>query len=130
MQPACTRGRSPCTGKNTRGKINRYISIFTTLYTDTLKYNLLFTLLISLFTSAAVKAQRQVPDTVKSGIYITSIHDIDFKEKEYTVNLWLWLKYKNKKFDFLQNLEVPQAKSVTRSFSTIDSSDNQIYMLM
>jgi hypothetical protein len=95
-----------------------------------LKYNLLFTLLISLFASAAVEAQRQVPDTVKSGIYITSIHDIDFKEKEYTVNLWLWLKYKNKKFDFLQNLEVPQAKSVTRSFSTIDSSDNQIYMLM
>jgi hypothetical protein len=95
-----------------------------------LKYNLILTLIIALFASVTAKAQREVPDTVKSGIYITSIHDIDFKEKEYTVNLWLWLKYKNKKFDFLQNLEVPQAKSVTRSFSTIDSSDNQIYMLM
>src|SRR4051812_2501705 len=78
----------------------------------------------------AVKAQKQQPDTVKTGIYITSIHDIDFKQKEYTINLWLWLKYKNKKFDFVQNLEVPQAKSVTKSFSTIDSTKGRIYLLM
>jgi hypothetical protein len=42
----------------------------------------------------------------------------------------LWLKYKNKDFDFLQNLEVPQAKSVDKSFSTVDSSGEQIYMQM
>jgi hypothetical protein len=70
------------------------------------------------------------PDTVYTGIYVTSIHDIDFKQKEYTVNFWLWLKYKNKAFDFIQNLEVPQAKSVSKSFSTIDSSDNKVYLLM
>ena len=73
---------------------------------------------------------RQKPDTVKVGIYITSIHDIDFKQKEYAITFWLWLKYKNKDFDFMQNLEVPQAKSVTRSFATIDSSNNQVYLLM
>ena len=55
-------------------------------------------------------AQETKPDTVQAGIYITSIHDIDFKEKEYTTNLWLWLKYKNKDFDFYNNLEIPQAK--------------------
>lgn len=70
------------------------------------------------------------PDTVKVGIYITSVHDIDFKQKEYTTNLWLWLKYKNKDFDFLQNLEVPQAKTVTRSFVTVDSSGEVIYVQM
>jgi len=76
-------------------------------------------------------ASAQAPrDTVKVGIYITSIHDIDFKEKEYTVSFWLWLKYRNKAFDFLQNLEVPQAKNVTRSFSTIDTSGGQVYMQM
>ncbi len=78
----------------------------------------------------ALHAQENVPDTVKTGIYINSIHDINFKEKEYTISLWLWLKYKNRKFDFMQNLEVPQAKSVTKSFSTIDSSGEQVYMLM
>ncbi len=70
------------------------------------------------------------PDTVFTGIYITSIHDIDFKQKEYTVNLWLWLKYKNKDFDFLQNLEVPQAKTVTKSYSTLDTTGERIYILM
>jgi hypothetical protein len=72
----------------------------------------------------------QAPDTVKTGIYITSVHDIDFKQKEYAMNLWLWMKYKNKKFDFLQNIEVPQAKTVEKSFSTIDTSNGQVYVQM
>jgi hypothetical protein len=75
-------------------------------------------------------AKGPTADTVKTGVYITSIHDINFKDKEYTIDLWLWLKYENRKFDFLQNLEVPQAKTVTKSFSTIDSSGNKVYMLM
>jgi hypothetical protein len=49
----------------------------------------------------ATTATAQVPDTVKTGIYVTSIHDIDFKQKEYTISFWLWLKYKNAAFDFL-----------------------------
>jgi len=73
------------------------------------------------------------PDTVKAGVYITSIHDIDFKQKQYDISVWLWLRYKKREFDFLQNLEIPQAKSVTKSFSTVDSTDtvgHEIYLLM
>lgn len=73
---------------------------------------------------------QDAPDTVKTGIYITSIHDVDFKENEYTIDLWLWLKYKDKEFDFQQNLEIPQAKSVQKSFSTIDTSGDKVYLLM
>lgn len=76
------------------------------------------------------QAQAVKPDTVSVGIYITSIHDIDFKQKEYAINFWLWLKYRNKDFNFLQNLEVPQAKTVEKSFSTVDSSGEQVYMQM
>ena len=93
----------------------------------------IFFLSILFFTfccSSRSSAQDTKPDTVKVGVYITSIHDIDFKQKEYATNLWLWLKYKNKDFNFLQNLEVPQAKTVEKSFSTIDSSGGQIYMMM
>ncbi|OYW76036.1 MAG: hypothetical protein B7Z27_08515, partial [Sphingobacteriia bacterium 32-37-4] len=63
------------------------------------------------------KAQNLVPDTVKTGIYVTSIHDIDFKQKEYTINLWLWMRYKNRDFEFDKYLEVPNAKSVTKLYS-------------
>ncbi|HEU5053027.1 MAG TPA: hypothetical protein VFT78_07930 [Hanamia sp.] len=89
-----------------------------------------FTILINTFFCNSAKAEDPKPDTVKVGIYITSIHDIDFKQKEYTISFWLWLKYKNKDFDFMQNLEVPMAKSVSRSFATIDTSNNQVYLLM
>ena len=86
--------------------------------------------ILAIFVSPSANAQTEKPDTVRAGVYITSIHDINFKDKEYTVSLWLWLKYKNKKFDFLHNLEVPQAKTVTQSYSTVDSSDNRVYILM
>jgi hypothetical protein len=75
-------------------------------------------------------AQETKPDTVKSGIYVTSIHDINFKDKEYTIDFWLWLKYKNKDFNFVENLEIPQAKTVEKSFSTIDTTGNEVYLLM
>ncbi len=74
--------------------------------------------------------REEPPDTVKTGIYITSIHDIDFKQNEYTINLWLWLTYKNKKFDFWQNLEIPQAKTFTKSYFTIDTTGGRVYLLM
>jgi hypothetical protein len=93
-----------------------------------MKKFILFLLLSSFFTKLFAQETKQ--DTVKVGIYITSIHDIDFKQKEYALNLWLWLKYKNKDFNFLQNLEVPQAKTVEKSFSTIDSSGDEVYVQM
>jgi hypothetical protein len=89
-----------------------------------------FSIFSLVFVNSTSYAQEVKPDTVSAGIYITSIHDIDFKQKEYTVTFWLWLKYKNKAFDFLQNLEVPQAKTVARSFATVDSTGDSIYMLM
>lgn len=88
----------------------------------------LFTLFV--VSGISSKAQQSTPDTVTVGIYITSIHDIDFKQKEYTITFWLWLKYRNRNFDFVNNLEVPQAKSVDKSFSTIDSSGEKVSMMM
>lgn len=98
-----------------------------------MKFKKLFKLLVFVLSLLAIlpaRAQEAQPDTVRIGIYITSIHDINFKDKEFTATFWLWLKYKKKEFDFFQNLEVPMAKTVSKSFVTIDSSDNQISMMM
>jgi len=75
-------------------------------------------------------AQDDKKDTVYTGIYITSIHDIDFKQKEFATTFWLWMRYRNRDFDFVNNLEVSQAKSVEKSFFTIDSSGDGIYLQM
>lgn len=93
------------------------------------KYSCLLPLAILLWMVPA-RAEKTKPDTVKTGVYITSIHDIDFKQNEYTVNLWLWMRYKKKEFDFVQNLEIPQAKSFNKLYSTIDSSQGDYYLLM
>ncbi len=84
----------------------------------------------SFFFNTTSFAQNTHPDTVKAGIYVTSIHDIDFKQKEYSINFWLWLKYKNVAFDFLQNLEIPEAKSFVKSYSTVDTTGGKVYVLM
>lgn len=94
------------------------------------KYLFFFLGALASFICSSAFAQKSTPDTVKSGIYVTSIHDINFKDKEYTINFWLWLKYKNKDFDFKENLEIPQAKTIEKSFSTIDTSGNEVYLLM
>ncbi len=76
-------------------------------------------------------AKESGPDTVSVGIYVTSVHDVDFRQKEYSINLWLWLKYKRPEFDFMKNLEVPMAKTFEKSYATLDTlEDGRIYMLM
>lgn len=86
--------------------------------------------LLLLLATTYVNAQDDSIDTVHVGIYITSIHDIDFKQKEFTATFWLWLKYKNKELDFINNLEIPNAKTVDKTFSTIDTSDGTVFLQM
>lgn len=83
-----------------------------------------------LLLASPVNAGEQHPDTVKVGIYVTSIHNIDFKQKEFTATFWLWLRYNNPELDFVNNLEVPNAKTVEKSFSTIDTTGHKIYLQM
>jgi hypothetical protein len=80
---------------------------------------------------SSAASSKDVPDTVTVGIYITSVHDVDFRQKEYSINLWLWLKYKRPEFDFMKNLEVPMAKTFEKSYATLDTlDDDRIYILM
>ena len=95
-----------------------------------MKHRLLSLLICLSSFSLCAQTQGHNPDTVKVGIYVTSIHDIDFKQKEYAITLWLWMKYKNRQLNFQQNLEVPMAKTFEKSFSTIDSSGEDVTLLM
>jgi hypothetical protein len=95
-----------------------------------ISYIFALTLFCILFSFNA-SAEKKYPDTVQVGIYMTSIHDVDFKEKEYSLNLWLWLKYKRAEFDFMKYLEIPMAKTFEKSYAIVDTlEDSTIYMLM
>ncbi|MES2558566.1 MAG: hypothetical protein V4590_02420 [Bacteroidota bacterium] len=79
----------------------------------------------------AFAEEKIAPDTVSVGLYINSVHNIDFKDKEYTISMWVWFKYRNADFDFSRYLEVPMAKEVDKSYYNVDTlDDGRIYMLM
>lgn len=91
----------------------------------------LFVILLFAFNNKA-KAYTEpvVPDTVKVGVYFISLHDIDFRQKEYTVRFWLWFRCKKTEYDFAKNVEVPNAKSIENTDNYSDTSNGEIFTLM
>ncbi len=70
------------------------------------------------------------PEKVLVGIYVTSIHDIDFKAKEYEIHFWIWLRYKNRNFDFGRFLEIPNAKTFTKLLDSTYISHDSVFLQM
>ena len=70
------------------------------------------------------------PDTVKIGTYLISLHDIDFHDNEYTARFWLWLLYDNPKFDFKQQLDIPNAKTIDKPEDITDSIDGKAWIML
>ena len=71
-----------------------------------------FANLFILFSLFAVQQLHAKPDTVNIGAYVMSLHDINFHDKEYTARFWLWFTHSNPKFNFLNQIDIPNAKSV------------------
>ncbi len=62
--------------------------------------------------SAQVLSYENQRDTVTVGVYLVSVHDINFHNKEYTARFWLWFLYDNPKFNFRDQLDIPNAKTI------------------
>jgi hypothetical protein len=77
------------------------------------------------------------PDTVKVGVYVISVHDIDFHSKEYTVRFWLWLVYNKPKpgdkhppFDFPDQIDITNAKEIDDPKVITDTVGDKIWVQM
>lgn len=86
-------------------------------------------LLILVCSSLACQLQAQ-PDTVKVGAYVISLHDINFRDKEYTMRFWLWFVYDNPDFDFTKQLDIPNAKTIEPPEIIMDSLDGKAWVIM
>lgn len=86
-------------------------------------------LVLVLLGSLSSKAHAQ-PDTVTVGSYVISVHDINFRDKEYTMRFWLWFLYDNPDFDFSTQLDIPNAKSIDPPEVIMDSIDNKAWAIM
>lgn len=70
------------------------------------------------------------PDSVKVGAYIISVHDINFHDKEYTSRFWLWFLYSNPDFDFKNQLDIPNAKSIDEPQVITDSLQGKAWVML
>ncbi len=83
---------------------------------------LLFLLLFFTISAKLFADEETTPDTVKVGVYIVSVHDIDFRQKQYTMRFWIWMRYKYTNQDYIKDIEVPNAKTMEKSYPFIDST--------
>jgi hypothetical protein len=85
-----------------------------------------FFLGLSLFSSSYASSK---PDTVKVGVYVISVHDINFHDKEYTARFWLWFTYDyNKDLDFTKELDIPNAKDIEVNQVLSDTINGKIWV--
>jgi hypothetical protein len=87
-------------------------------------------LFVGLFVFASSLSLAQTPDTVRAGVYIISVHDINFRSKEYTLRFWLWFVYDNPEFDFTRQLDLPNAKDIEIQETIYDSLEGKTWAIM
>jgi hypothetical protein len=92
-----------------------------------MKRKLLVLVLLVLLVATTTQAQ---PDTVRTGAYVISVHDINFRDKEYTMRFWLWFLYKNPKFNFSTQLDLPNAKSIEDPEIITDTLNGKVWVMM
>jgi len=79
-------------------------------------------LFAGLFLPSKAYAQDSGPDTVRIGCYIISLHNFNFREKEYTARFWLWMLYDSPDIEFHDDVEIPNAKTLNFDAIVDDST--------
>ena len=70
------------------------------------------------FNSASAEDVKKVePKTVKFGMYITDVFDIDFAKNQFTIQFWSWFHHNDKDYHPNKSTEIMNAKSFVRQSS-------------
>lgn len=59
----------------------------------------------------ATFAQAQA-DTVRIGVFVNDIYDVNLSEQSFSAQFWVWFNYTNPDLKPLESLEIPNAKAV------------------
>lgn len=66
-------------------------------------------------------------DTVKVGVYITSIYALDFAENDFGVDFWVWYIFKNDSIDPMGTMEICNSEDQTFEYSTRERKGDYIW---
>lgn len=68
---------------------------------------------ILLFAAGNTIAQVHKKDTVRVGMYVENIYDLNFSNESFNTDYWLWFDYKNDSLELPQSMEVIRNKNVS-----------------
>lgn len=68
-----------------------------------------------------------VKDTVKVGVYITSIYSLGFAENDFGIDFWVWFVHKNPETDPKETMEIFNSESQTFEYGTNESKENYMW---
>lgn len=96
--------------------------------------------LLFVFSTEIVRAQDTIPadtayaeeevivkDTVKVGVYITSIYDLGFAENDFGMDFWVWFVHTNPDIDPKETMEIFNSESQTFEYGTNESKGNYMW---
>ncbi len=86
--------------------------------------------LLFLLLTSSLSVTNAQPDTVSVGSYVISVHDINFRDKQYTMRFWLWFVYDNPEFNFSTQLDIPNAKAIDTPEIILDSLNGKTWAIM
>jgi hypothetical protein len=66
-------------------------------------------------------------DTVKVGIYVTSIYSLGFAENDFGMDFWVWFVYNDSTLHPLETTEIVNSESVSNDFPTTELKGNRIW---
>lgn len=75
-----------------------------------------------LLTCLAFPAPAQT-DTVKIGMFVNDIYDINLSEKSFSSEFWVWFNYRDSLLKPLESLEIPNAKEIESSLDFFEIKD-------
>lgn len=81
-------------------------------------FRLLLTVLM-LALAAAVPAGAEVPlKTIKVGLFITNLFDVDFAQQDVEAQFWVWFNHDDPSFDPAKDIEIVNARTVEAQVSS------------
>ncbi|MCB0526185.1 MAG: hypothetical protein KDC86_16830 [Saprospiraceae bacterium] len=81
-----------------------------------------FLVLFALMLIGTTQLQAQA-DTVKIGVFVSDIYDLNLSEKSFSTQFWVWFNYRNEELKPQETLEVTNAKETNGSLDFAESEN-------
>jgi hypothetical protein len=67
------------------------------------------------------------PDTVRMGMFVNDLFDLNLSERSFHADFWLWVNYDNAELSPMANIELPNAKEYVDDLTYVEKKEGIIW---